>query len=105
MRGDGHHFARSNNAAWDLPELVKTSCRMADAAGFPRLPDARLRPMRICWTSCLGENGSCSIRSWNIDLRVRKNIKLWNRFDGRTQGLVAKASDGSAERSAGQMTA
>ena len=30
-----HHAPRLKEGAWGLPELVKVSCRMADAAGFP----------------------------------------------------------------------
>jgi HD-like signal output (HDOD) protein len=30
-----HHCARRTDGAWGLVELVKTSCKMADAAGFP----------------------------------------------------------------------
>jgi putative nucleotidyltransferase with HDIG domain len=29
-----HHCARCGEDAWSIPELVKTSCRLADAAGF-----------------------------------------------------------------------
>jgi putative nucleotidyltransferase with HDIG domain len=30
-----HHCARRKDGAWGLVELVKTSCKMADTAGFP----------------------------------------------------------------------
>jgi putative nucleotidyltransferase with HDIG domain len=30
-----HHSNRRNDGAWTLPELIKVSCKMADAAGFP----------------------------------------------------------------------
>jgi putative nucleotidyltransferase with HDIG domain len=30
-----HHCARNPNTEWKMAELVKMSCRMADAAGFP----------------------------------------------------------------------
>ena len=31
----GHHQPRRTDGAWDLAELIKVSCRMADVAGFP----------------------------------------------------------------------
>jgi hypothetical protein len=30
-----HHGPRLTDRGWGLPELIKVSCRMADAAGFP----------------------------------------------------------------------
>jgi len=31
----GHHSDRRQDSAWNLAELIKVSCKMADAAGFP----------------------------------------------------------------------
>ncbi len=39
-----HHCARSSDAAWDLPELVKISCRFADVAGFPAFAGCETAP-------------------------------------------------------------
>jgi len=72
----GHHFARSNNAAWDLPELVKTSCRMADAAGFPAFAGCETAP----YADLLDELPGRERELFYPDLgtltsEVRKNIK------------------------------
>ena len=39
-----HHCAREQEAAWGVAELVKTSCRMADSAGFPAFPGCETTP-------------------------------------------------------------
>jgi putative nucleotidyltransferase with HDIG domain len=39
-----HHCPRTVNAPWGLVELVHTSCRMADAAGFPAFPGCEVTP-------------------------------------------------------------
>jgi hypothetical protein len=72
----GHHFARSNKAAWDLPELVKTSCRMADAAGFPAFAGCETAP----YADLLDELPGRERELFYPDLgtltsEVRKNIK------------------------------
>jgi putative nucleotidyltransferase with HDIG domain len=33
-----HHAARRTDGAWGMAELVKVSCKMADAVGFPAFP-------------------------------------------------------------------
>jgi HD-like signal output (HDOD) protein len=33
-----HHSPRRPDGSWGMPELIKVSCRMADAAGFPAFP-------------------------------------------------------------------
>jgi len=33
-----HHAPRRSDGSWNLAELVKVSCRMADAAGYPAFP-------------------------------------------------------------------
>lgn len=35
---EDHHKSRRADGAWSLAELVKVSCRMADAAGYPAFP-------------------------------------------------------------------
>lgn len=37
-----HHCAKSTDGAWGMVELVKISCRLADAAGFPAFPGCEL---------------------------------------------------------------
>jgi putative nucleotidyltransferase with HDIG domain len=34
----GHHAARRNDGSWNMSELIKLSCQIADAAGFPAFP-------------------------------------------------------------------
>lgn len=33
-----HHFSRRTDGSWGMAELIKISCAMADAAGFPAFP-------------------------------------------------------------------
>jgi HD-like signal output (HDOD) protein len=71
-----HHCARSEDAAWDLPELVKTSCRMADAAGFPAFAGCETAP----YADLLDELPGRERELFYPDLgtltsEVRKNIK------------------------------
>jgi putative nucleotidyltransferase with HDIG domain len=40
----GHHSARQEDRAWNMAELVKVSCRMADAAGYPAFPGCEVTP-------------------------------------------------------------
>lgn len=40
----GHHAARQEDGAWNLAELVKVSCAMADAAGFPAFAGCEAAP-------------------------------------------------------------
>lgn len=40
----GHHSARQKDRAWNMAELVKVSCRMADAAGYPAFPGCEVTP-------------------------------------------------------------
>jgi HD-like signal output (HDOD) protein len=37
-----HHAPRLQDGSWSLSELVKMSCRMADAAGFPAFPGCEM---------------------------------------------------------------
>jgi putative nucleotidyltransferase with HDIG domain len=39
-----HHCAKRKDGAWGMDELVKISCRMADAAGFPAFPGCETTP-------------------------------------------------------------
>jgi HD-like signal output (HDOD) protein len=39
-----HHCDRRTDGAWELLDLVKTSCKMADAAGFPAFPGCEVAP-------------------------------------------------------------
>jgi HD-like signal output (HDOD) protein len=39
-----HHSAKREDGAWEMGELVKTGCRMADAAGFPAFPGCETTP-------------------------------------------------------------
>ena len=39
-----HHCARCADGAWSIPELVKTSCRLADAAGFSAFEGCQTSP-------------------------------------------------------------
>ena len=39
-----HHCAKGPEATWGMAELVKTSCRMADSAGFPAFPGCETTP-------------------------------------------------------------
>jgi putative nucleotidyltransferase with HDIG domain len=38
----GHHSPRRTDGSWGMPELIKVSCRLADAAGFPAFPGCEL---------------------------------------------------------------
>ena len=38
-----HHDTHKPDGAWGMPELVKISCKMADAAGFPAFPGCETR--------------------------------------------------------------
>jgi putative nucleotidyltransferase with HDIG domain len=39
-----HHQARRTDGAWDLGELMKVSCAMADVAGFAACPGCEVQP-------------------------------------------------------------
>lgn len=39
-----HHLPRRTDGAWNLSELIKVSCRMADAAGFPAFAHCEAPP-------------------------------------------------------------
>jgi putative nucleotidyltransferase with HDIG domain len=39
-----HHLPRRTDGAWCMAELIKISCRMADAAGFPAFPGCEVSP-------------------------------------------------------------
>lgn len=39
-----HHCARRTDGAWGMGELIKVSCRMADAAGFPAFKECKTVP-------------------------------------------------------------
>lgn len=39
-----HHSATRQDGIWDMAELIKVSCRMADAAGFPAFPRCEVTP-------------------------------------------------------------
>jgi HD-like signal output (HDOD) protein len=39
-----HHCAKRTDGAWGMSELIKVSCRMADAAGFPAFPGCETTP-------------------------------------------------------------
>lgn len=39
-----HHNAPRNDGFWDLAELVKVSCKLADAAGFPAFAGSSVTP-------------------------------------------------------------
>jgi HD-like signal output (HDOD) protein len=39
-----HHCARRTDGAWGLVEMLKTSCKMADAAGYPAFPGCEVTP-------------------------------------------------------------
>jgi putative nucleotidyltransferase with HDIG domain len=39
-----HHCERRKDGAWDLAELIKLSCRMADAAGYPAFSGCEVTP-------------------------------------------------------------
>jgi len=39
-----HHLPRRMDAAWCMAELVKISCRLADAAGFPAFAGCAIAP-------------------------------------------------------------
>ena len=41
---DGHHSAPDENEPWGMPRLIKVSCNMADAAGFPAYPGCIVTP-------------------------------------------------------------
>ncbi|MGH9607707.1 MAG: HDOD domain-containing protein [Terracidiphilus sp.] len=38
----GHHAQRRTDGSWNLTELIKVSCLMADAAGFPAFPGCEI---------------------------------------------------------------
>lgn len=39
-----HHCGRRTDGAWEIADLVKVSCKMADAAGFPAFPGCEVTP-------------------------------------------------------------
>jgi HD-like signal output (HDOD) protein len=39
-----HHTPRRGDGLWNLTELVKVSCRLADAAGYPAFPGCEVAP-------------------------------------------------------------
>ncbi len=39
-----HHEARRKDGSWNLDELIKISCRMADTAGYPAFPGCAVTP-------------------------------------------------------------
>jgi putative nucleotidyltransferase with HDIG domain len=39
-----HHIARRPDGAWSMTELIKVSCRLADAAGFAAFPGCAITP-------------------------------------------------------------
>jgi HD-like signal output (HDOD) protein len=39
-----HHCAKRKDGAWEMTDLVKVSCGMADAAGFPAFPGCEATP-------------------------------------------------------------
>jgi HD-like signal output (HDOD) protein len=39
-----HHCAKRTDGAWRMSELIKVSCQMADAAGFPAFPGCETTP-------------------------------------------------------------
>jgi putative nucleotidyltransferase with HDIG domain len=39
-----HHIARRPDGAWSMTELIKVSCRLADAAGFAAFPGCAIAP-------------------------------------------------------------
>ena len=39
-----HHFARRQDGAWSMAELIKVSCRLADAVGFSAFPGCEVTP-------------------------------------------------------------
>lgn len=40
----GHHAERRNDGAWTIAELIKVSCKMADAAGYPAFAGCETAP-------------------------------------------------------------
>ena len=40
----GHHTPRREDGSWNLGELVKLSCRIADAVGYPAFPGCEAAP-------------------------------------------------------------
>jgi putative nucleotidyltransferase with HDIG domain len=39
-----HHEPRKKGAPWEMSDLIKVSCRMTDAAGFPAFPGCEVTP-------------------------------------------------------------
>ncbi len=39
-----HHAPRQKDSSWGMVELIKVSCRMADAVGFPAFPGCEIMP-------------------------------------------------------------
>jgi putative nucleotidyltransferase with HDIG domain len=39
-----HHLPRRTDGTWGMAELIKVSCRMADAAGFSAFPGCEISP-------------------------------------------------------------
>jgi putative nucleotidyltransferase with HDIG domain len=61
-----HHCAHRPNGNWEMAELVKVSCRMADAAGFPAFTGCEVTP----YSELLDELPAREQRLWNADLQV-----------------------------------
>jgi putative nucleotidyltransferase with HDIG domain len=71
-----HHSALEKDGAWCMAELVKTSCRLADAAGFPAFAGCERAP----YANLLDELPTRERRLFYPDLEtmaadVKKNIK------------------------------
>lgn len=64
-----HHTARRTDGAWSMAELVKISCRMADAAGFPAFPGCEITP----FPELLEELPARERRSFHADLETLSN--------------------------------
>lgn len=39
-----HHAQREKDGPWEMADLIKVSCRMADTAGFPAFPGCEITP-------------------------------------------------------------
>jgi HD-like signal output (HDOD) protein len=72
----GHHDPRSMESAWSMAELIKISCRLADAAGFAAFPGCEIT----------------SFADLQAELPVRERSAFHANLESLAQDVTAKIS-------------
>jgi HD-like signal output (HDOD) protein len=60
-----HHLPRRKHGSWGMAELIKVSCKMADAAGFPAFPGCQV----IAYSELLNELPERERRRFHKDVK------------------------------------